>query len=139
MGAAFAITEVDFVDATFTITNVGDEAGNLDGYAVCQRPNYSTIADVSLEPGESIAIDASEVGGFVPENGEVALYTDRSFDDSQAIVSYVEWGSPGHGRSSVAIDAGIWQEDAAVSTTGDTKLMTTNGEVATTPAEWEVG
>lgn len=137
--AVLAITEIDLLDGTVTVTNLGEEPASLEGHAICQRPNYSFFEDVTLEPGESIEVEASKIGGFDPETGEVGLYSSGQFDDSSSILSYVEWGRSGHGRSSVAADAGIWPADGFVATTADTELLTTNGEVAESPDEWVVG
>lgn len=133
---AFAITEVDFVGGTVTVTNVGGGTGSLDGYALCQRPTYLTIRDVELAPGESTTFEASSLGGFSAEDGEVGLYSTGSFDSTDAIVSYVEWGRSGHGRSSVAVAAGIWPADAFVATSADAATIGTGDLAVTSPDDW---
>ena len=63
-----------------------------------------------MDPGEFVTLQTTV---DINENdGEFGLYTTNSFGSSSAITDYVEWGSTGHGRSSVAVGAGIW-------TTGD--------------------
>lgn len=135
----FAITEIDFAAGELTITNVGDNAASLEGYRLCQRPTYSPVTDDTLEPGESVTLDASVVGGFDPTSGELGLYKSALFDNPDDIVSYVEWGRAGHGRSATAVDAGIWPADAFVETSADTQTLTTDVGNATSPDEWVVG
>lgn len=137
--ATFAITEVDFPDGTVTITNVGEVPGNLDGHAICQRPNYFTFGDILLNPGESYLFDAGSIGSIAPDNGEIALYSTADFGSADAILSYLEWGESGHGRSSVAVAAGIWPEGGFVETTTNISVLTTMGEIAIDPDEWAVG
>jgi hypothetical protein len=49
----------------------------------------------------------------------LALYANGTFGDPGAIVDYVEWGSGGHFRSTVAEAAGIWDETRIVPMNGD--------------------
>jgi hypothetical protein len=44
----------------------------------------------------------------------MGLYSANMFNSPDAIEDYVEWGTTGHARSSVAVAAGIWQEGGFV-------------------------
>jgi hypothetical protein len=152
--AVFAIETVTFGDgAMVVITNTGTGAGELAGHWLCQRPSYFQIPDVALEPGEQVAIaldgdglappagaltvDAvATVGTIDPASGELGLYSASQFDDATVIVSYVEWGSTGHGRSSVAVAAGIWTEDGFVATTPTTGSLSATSVPASGPDDW---
>jgi hypothetical protein len=153
--AAFAITSIAFGDSGFIqITNVGNAAGDAGGHWLCQRPAYFEIPSVVLEPGQSVwvaadrddlqfvgavvaAVDAAgTLGRLSAASGEVALYTSNSFSDPAAIVDYVEWGSSGHGRSGVAVDAGIWPAEGFVETPDGTIAITSGGGDADEPAAW---
>jgi len=106
------------------IENAGSEPVSLAGHFLCQRPGYFRLPDVDLGPGDVfwIAVDEVEgldgtapsigaggaLGAFSQVNGEMGLYDSNSFGDPDSILSYVEWGSTGHGRSSVAVAAGLW-------------------------------
>ena len=114
------------------ITNWGDGTGNLEGYWLCQDQLYKSLPDIELGPGEQALLGLSRtpppelagmaanlflgptIGELDPKSGEVALFSSTAFDDPDAIVAYVEWGEPGHSRSSVAIEAGVWSEGAVV-------------------------
>jgi hypothetical protein len=119
------------------ITNVGTESANLGGHWLCQRPSYQELPDIDIGAGESVAISLGEdafeapagaltidaaldLGGISAADGEIGLYSSNSFSSAEAIVSYVEWGSTGHGRSSTAVEAGLWDDGGFVATTPDT-------------------
>ena len=154
-GVVFQIASVTFgAGPMVVIYNIGDEGGSLAGHWLCQRPSYAALPEVTLEPGEGIAIslggnvflpppgiqaadDVLNVGGFSATSGELALYSSNAFGSSDAIVSYVEWGGADHGRSSVAVGAGIWEAGAFVETTDATALIQLRSFNDTTPANWE--
>lgn len=133
LDARFEIRAVVFGDDGYVVVeNSGGTPASIGGYAICQRPNYFNLPDITLEPQETIwiavgdgatltATPAKEVipaggslGSFDRDDGEMALYSTPAFASPEAIVSYVEWGSSGHGRSEVAVAAGIWTEGAFV-------------------------
>ncbi len=148
--AEFVISRVVFGDEGYvSITNVGGAPGNLDGWNICQRPAYYRIDSVEVAPGETVhftdgavagltgqAIDANgRFGSLQASGGEVGLYVDNSFGSAASIRSYVEWGSPGHGRSSVAVEAGIWTDGGFVPADGAPGLAAVvDNPVA--PADW---
>jgi hypothetical protein len=153
--AAFAITAIAFGDSGFIqISNVGNAAGDPGGHWLCQRPAYYEIPSVALGPGQSVwvaadkddlqfvgavvaAVDAAgTLGRLAASSGEVALYAGRDFSDPGAIVDYVEWGTSGHGRSGVAVDAGIWPAGGFVETPDGTIAITSGGVNADAPAAW---
>lgn len=146
----FAISRVIFGDNGYvSVTNVGSEAGNLEGWQLCQRPAYYAIGSIDVAAGETVHFADGDVPGlsgqvidaggrFGPlrdSGGEIALYVDNSFGSSASIRSYVEWGSSPHGRSSVAWQAGIWPQDAFVDSTGAPGLAATTA-IPTSPADW---
>ena len=160
--ADFAITELHFGDDAFiAIKNVGALPGNIGGYALCSRPNYFQLPDMELEPLDIVwfAIgDGAELGdgagiaeAVIPMNGqlgnleradgELGLYKGSNFADPELIVTYVEWGSAGHGRADVAIEAGIWEPDTFIQVPADAFGIqsTAPGRPATSPSEWTAG
>ena len=115
--ANIVINEINDNDEV-EITNTGDASLDISDYWLCDFPAYTQLGnltivcgdDLVLEPGEIVTVNA----GFdlSSADGEMGLYTSNSFGSSAAMIDYVEWGSTGHTRSSVAVAAGIW-------TTGD--------------------
>ncbi len=106
------------------LKNLSDQSIDVSSYWLCQFPAYGQLAnlvldcsavDYILDPGEILVVEFNAT--LSPNNGEIALYNDQvidmnDFNNSNFIIDYVEWGTSGHMRSSVAVDAGIW-------TTGD--------------------
>lgn len=127
--AVFAITSVDFTAGTVTIANHGDAAGVLDGYQLCNFPNYLRISG-SIAPGATLDLS---FGPLSADAGEVGLYTTADFASADAIVSYVEWGTADHQRSSVAVEAGIWDGSPVP---GGGAGLTSATDIPTTGADW---
>lgn len=143
-GETFAITEVDFGARTIQVTNHGTAAVDPNGVIVCSFPVYAPIAGAAmLAPGESVTVDLAAIG--VPigaDDGELGLYLNSEFEDPTAIVSYVEWGSPDHPRSSVAQaaevgGAAVWT-GGFVDTAGES-VLTATVAFPTSPASWQTG
>ncbi len=114
-------TSFQVQDGWVLLQNTGSAPVSLSGHFLCQRPSYFALPDVTIPAGDILwvgvggPVDAQPtvgangaMGSFNQAGGEVGLYSSNSFGDATAILSYVEWGSTGHGRSSVAVAAGIW-------------------------------
>ncbi len=111
------------------ILNGTDEAIDISDYWLCDFPNYQQLSALTLEcgdlmlgPGEVVVVSdfAFDVTG-----AELGLYTSRSFESSDAIISYVQWGMAGGGRSAVAVGAGIWAEGFLAPTPTDNQSTQT--------------
>ncbi len=114
------ILSIDFDTGEVAIANNGDSEITLDGYWMCIFPQYGEIEGVgAVAPGETVSVVAPV--SLSAAGGELGLYTSDSFSSSEAIQAYVEWGSDGHERASVAIEAGIW----------DGKALTVDGSTLT--------
>jgi len=153
-GPRFAMSTVALGDsAMVVITNIGDEAGSLGGHWLCQRPQYYEFPNVELAAGQSAAVSVGGdvflpppgavviegtafIGPFSPAGGEVGFYSSNSFSNPNDIVSYVEWGSSGHGRSGTAVSAGIWLDGAFVETTADSTAIIADQLPAEGPDDW---
>ena len=106
------------------IRNTGATTVDISSYWLCNfssSPRYEQFAnativcggDLILDPGEIVTV--TSVVGVNPADGEMGLYTTNNFGSSAAMIDYVEWGSTGHGRSGVAVGAGIWSTGDFVS------------------------
>lgn len=148
--AKFVISRVVFGDEGYvSVSNVGDGVGNLEGWQLCQRPAYFRIGSVEVAAGETVhfatgtapdlvgqVIESNgRFGRFGAGGGEIGLYVDNSFGSASSIRSYVEWGSSDHGRSSVAVAAGIWTEGGFVPT-GGVPGLAAKVDVPTGPSDW---
>ncbi len=153
--AQFALSLVTFGDGRMlVIRNIGAAPGNLAGHWLCNRPIYHPLPDFTVGPGEEVAISlggdsfvppegalvidqAARLGDISPATGEIGLYSQGEFGNSDAIVTYVRWGSGGGGRSGVATSAGIWTADGFVATTDGTATLTAILLPAHIPEDWE--
>jgi hypothetical protein len=131
--ATFAIGTVAFGEQGWIeVVNTGPQAGNVRGLWIAIHPFYLELPSAIVQVGESVRVtlDADTSGEalvhaagllptLAPVGGELALYTNGIFGDPGAIVDYVEWGSGGHFRSTVAEAAGIWDETRIVPMNGD--------------------
>ncbi len=111
--AQIVINETDG-DSVVQLKNIGTASVDISNYWLCNVPSYSRIGsleiqgDLDLAPGETVNI--LNFTAINKADSELGLYSTNLFGDSNAIVDYIEWGSTGHGRSSVAIEAGTWTE-----------------------------
>lgn len=155
----FAIVEVGLGPlGQVLIQNVGDTPGSLAGHWLCQRPAYHELPDVELQPGEvaqvfvtgrdeifgprsgAVLVEGTAgIGAFDAVDGEVGLYSSNSFGSTDAIISYVEWGSSGHGRSDTAVAAGIWASGGFVATTAESGAILATTLPPTDPGHWVGG
>ncbi len=137
--AEFVITGVSFEgDGFVEITNVGTATGGFSGWFLCQRPSYGSFDVLELSAGASVQIPPGDggYGSLSAANGEIGLYRDSSFGSAASIVSYVEWGSTGHGRSGTAVEGGVW-DGGFVDSGGASRITAPGG--ATSAAGWTSG
>lgn len=152
--ATFVLSEVVFGENGYiVVTNVGGATGNLGGFALCQRPAYYQFDSIDVEPFASVWVamdDGSSLtnasvtivgsngalGRLNPGSGEMALYRSSEFSSSAEILSYVEWGVSGHGRSSVAIEAGLWEADAFIEIPDDAFGVVSTTDQPDAPEDW---
>ena len=99
--------------ATVELKNIGSAAVDISGYYLCDFPAYQNVetsvfqcGGTLLQPGEIAVIN--DFNTVSAADGELGLYSSPQYSNPSAIVDYVEWGSSGHQRASVAIAAGIW-------------------------------
>lgn len=130
---SLVIAAIDFDAGTILIRNDGAEPYNLTGHWLCNRPTYAPLPEETLEPDQSIEIDAAALG-IGPSDGELGLYTSRDFGSAEAIVRYVEWGNGGHGRSATAAEAGVWVEGDFVANEGAN--LESSGSNPVSAADW---
>lgn len=133
------INEVDYEDGWVELFNEGNSATEVSGYYLCTFPTYVKISDLnaitgttSMGPGDFLVVEWS-AGNFTTSDGEVGLYfNNNNFGDSNNMADYMEYGSGGHTRESVAIGAGEWEsgEFVPLAPSGKTvSFFETQGEV----------
>ncbi len=127
-------------DGVIVLQSMSPDPVSLDGWWLCQFPNYWPIPDVELQPQASITVNAGSgddsagtlhLGGTLgplngDDSGEVGLYRGADFGSSDQIVAYVAWNGGG-GRKGVAQAAGIWDDANLDASDGDTFVYTGAG------------
>lgn len=148
--ARFVIGSVVFGESgTIEIGNLGPDAGDLTGFWIAIHPFYLEIPSTIIAPGKAIIVSIAEeadtelvipAAGLLPAlksgSGEIGLYSSGGFGDPDAMVDYVEWGSTGHVRSSVAIAAGLWPENQAIVIDGTATGLTADDRSEPGPQGW---
>lgn len=131
--ATFAIGTIVFgEDGWIELVNTGPQAGNIHGHWIAIHPFYLELPSAIVEVDQAVIVSldpvpetevlvhaATLLPTLAADGGELGLYTTGSFGDPAAIVDYVEWGSGGHFRSTVAQAAGIWDETRIVPMVGN--------------------
>jgi len=123
--------------------NAGDGPIDLSEYFLCDFPDYERIGDLSIDCGGddyilnsgellTVEFDDINIDGI---DGELGLYRIDSFASTNAIVDYVEWGTTGHTRSSVAVGAGIWSVGSVAETFTESQSLVYDGN-GDTPSDW---
>ncbi|MFK8055872.1 MAG: T9SS type A sorting domain-containing protein [Saprospiraceae bacterium] len=123
------------------IINNTDQTVDLTDYWVCNRPSYAVLSSLTIEcgtlvlaPGEIVVVKAFD--GLDVVDGELALYNTNSFADASAIVSYMEWGSTGNGRSALAVTAGLWTTGRVLSAPTSTQSLQRSVELVNGESEF---
>ena len=128
---------IDFDAGMVEIANTGSEAFDLAGHWLCNRPNYRATPAETIAPGTSLMVSLDGLR-IEASDGELALYrSTQSFSSVDTIVRYVEWGSTGHGRSGIAVIAGIWTDGDFVS--GGGANLRSSGDDPITAGDWTSG
>ena len=149
--ASFLLSTVVFGDQGWIeVINTGPQAGNIHGHWIAIHPFYLELPSTIVEVGQTVRVsldpdaDPGVVVGaagllpvLVAPSGEVGLYSSGNFGDPNSIVDYLEWGSGGHFRSTVAIAAGVWDENSVVPMEGSEGglRVTEGGDAAAEPVE----
>ena len=105
------------------IKNFGDTEIDISAYRLCSEFVYSTgigvDVDVDIVSGSTTlaAGDTLELSWLLTDSAaDLGLYLPEGlFADTAAMVDFLQWGSGGNGRESVADSKGIWEAGAFIS------------------------
>ena len=128
--AQIVISEVDPATGTIELHNIGMEAADASGLILCNRPAYQAVGELEVVSGDlMVPADGLLVvvwDAVAAAEAELGIYIDNQFGNAESLISYIEWGSAGHGRESVAVEAGLWSEGSFLDTPeeGQTIAMT---------------
>lgn len=110
-------------DGYLVLENFTDVPVTLAGQHLCQGDMCFALPDEVVPSGETIIITTGDgealeglvvsnatIGDIRPADGEIGLYASTEWDDPQALLTYIEWGSTPHELTELAIEAGVWLE-----------------------------
>jgi len=132
-----------FADGTFTLRNTGATDVDISSYWACNFPVYEQLENLNVECGSLVIAAGDEVvvsgftSNFDVNNSELGLYINSGFSSAANIVSYVDWGVAGGGRSGVAAQAGIWNDEGAVDAFSTGQSIRYDGD-GITASDWSV-
>ncbi len=110
---------VDFQGAAkwVELHNTGTADVDVSSFWLCNFPNYAQISTLTVLDGSTTI----PPGGFVTvafdglgdADGEMGLYRDvegnfGNFGSASFVLDYMQYGSAGHQREGVAVEAGVW-------------------------------
>ena len=132
-----AVTSVELNAGTIEVTNTGDADVDPNGLIFCNFPAYAGIEGAAvIAPGETITIDSAAHGvALDAAGGEMGISTVAEYENPDAMITYVEWGTTGHQRSPIAVQAGVWAEGVAEAVD---RVLTASVDSPAGPADWAV-
>lgn len=111
---------IDPATDQITIKNFGSSTIDITNYWLCNFPAYDQFSsttivgtgDFNLSPDEEVTVTwESELDD---SDGEFGIYNTDTFNSSSAMEDYMQWGTSGHQRESVAVSKGIWTVETTV-------------------------
>lgn len=120
LNAQIRIKMVNPSDNTVVLRNYGGGTIDVSTYWFCNFPAYATISGMSVNSGSTNLAPNAEVNitssiNFGASDGEFGLYTTNASNFTDDMIDYLQWGSSGHQRESVAVSANIWDAGTFIS------------------------
>ncbi len=113
--AQVRMTLVDPSNGMVWLKNYGTTSVDIAGYRFCHNFTYPALTSLTISGGSTIIGAGSTVliSGFTLNSeslgSDVALYLPTgAFTDPNSMIDFMQYGSGGHGRESVAAAKGIW-------------------------------
>ncbi len=101
---------VDAINNQITLKNFGNDSVDVSNYQICNLKSYAPVSiltdsSLTLAPGQQLVLNHE----IHTDTSDVALYSNsRNFGSAENLVDFMQFGSGGNGRESVAVEAGIW-------------------------------
>ena len=132
------------------IKNIGDATADISGWWFCTLAlQYTQLpSGVTIPAGGIIVIHVggsgtntstdiflSSMSSLSTSASDLSFYVNNSFTSSSSIRDFVQWGSGGKGRESVAVSAGIWTAGTFVPDVADGHSIEYDGS-GNSPSDW---
>ncbi len=136
---------VDFMGASkwVELYNAGDSAEDVSELYLCNFPAYSQISTLMVLEGAMVIPAGGHLvvafNALGDGDGEVGLYTSNAFTSAAAMADYMQYGSAGHTRETVAVMAGVWTAGTFVPAAEAGATLAYFGSGATPAGNWDNG
>lgn len=101
---------VDFELNSIVLTNGGGGSLLTEDVWIYQNGEAFELGLFTIEPRATILFSVRELDGVDTSGGEIALFSSNSFEDEEAVLDYVAWGTSGHRLIDDEVVAGTWSE-----------------------------
>jgi hypothetical protein len=128
---------VDFELNSIMLTNGGANDLLTEDVWVYQDGDAYELGLFTIEPRATILFNVRELDGLETSSGEIALFSSDSFDDEEAVLDYVAWGSSGHRLIENQVIAGTWSELGPVEIPSDATALIRFDSQFFGPDGWE--
>jgi hypothetical protein len=128
---------VDFELNSIMLTNGGANDLLTEDVWVFQDGDAYELGLFTIEPRATILFNVRELGRLETSGGEIALFSSDSFDDKEAVLDYVAWGSSGHRLIENQVIAGTWSELGPVEVPSDATALIRFDSQFFGPDGWE--
>ncbi|MBT8218781.1 MAG: hypothetical protein KJP00_03100, partial [Bacteroidia bacterium] len=97
---------------TIELWNVGHDTVDISSWWFCSRFDYGQVSSMNLESGSLMLVPGkyAVLTGFALDDAsaDLGLYNSFDFSNPEAMVDFIQYGTDGIGRESVASVKGIW-------------------------------
>jgi len=140
------INEVDYEEQWVELFNAGTQTVDVSGMFLCTYPNYLpignltvTMGNTSMSPGDFLVVTWAPSSNFTTTSGELGLYAANTsdFGNAPSMFDYMEYGTDGHQRESVAVANLFWDSGAAIPLGPAGQSLSRNGVDVFGPSHWE--
>jgi len=128
---------VDFELNSIMLTNGGANDLLTEDVWVYQDGDAYELGLFTIEPRATILFNVRELDALETSGGEIALFSSDSFDDEEAVLDYVAWGSSGHRLIEDQVIAGTWSELGPVEVPSDATALIRFDSQFFGPDGWE--
>src|SRR5436190_5865347 len=97
--AQVRITEVTISSRNVEVTNFGTAPVNLSGWFFCHKFTYPGLSG-TIAAGQSLQFTVN----FNQTGSDLCLYSNNNFSNPAGMQDFLQWGTAGNGRESVATD-----------------------------------
>jgi hypothetical protein len=128
---------VDFELNSIMLTNGGANDLLTEDVWVYHDGDAYELGLFTIEPRATILFNVRELDRLETSGGEIALFSSDSFDDEEAVLDYVAWGSSGHRLIENQVIGGTWSELGSVEVPSDATALIRFDSQFFGPDGWE--